>query len=51
MINLLTIHIKRVTIQTKNMQLLNQLRENMTNFDELYEHFEVSVQIINQRKL
>jgi hypothetical protein len=29
MINLLTIHVKKVTIQVKNMQLLNQLRENI----------------------
>ncbi len=51
MINLLTIHVKRVTIQVKNMQLLNQLRKNMTSFDKLYEHFEVYIQVVNQIKL
>jgi hypothetical protein len=35
--NLLIIHVKRVIIQAKNMQLLNNLRHNMTNFDTLYE--------------
>jgi hypothetical protein len=37
-----------MTIQIKNMQLLNQLRENMTNFDKLNEHFEINIHIINQ---
>ncbi len=50
-INLLTIHVKKITIQVKNMQLLNQLRKNMTNFDKLYEHFEIYTQIVNQIKL
>jgi hypothetical protein len=45
-INLLTIHVKRVIIQIKNMQLLNQLRENMTSFDELYEHCKVHIKLI-----
>ncbi len=36
MINLLTIHVKRVIIQAKNMKLLNNLKHNMTNFDTLY---------------
>jgi hypothetical protein len=40
-INLLTIHVKKITIQVKNMQLLNQLRKNMTSFEKLYEHFEI----------
>jgi hypothetical protein len=33
MTNLLTIHVKKITIQTKNMQLLNNLRYNMTRFN------------------
>jgi hypothetical protein len=40
-----------MTIQIKNMQLLNQLRENITNFDKLNEHFEINIHIINQFKL
>jgi histone H3/H4 len=36
MTNLLTIHAKRVIIQVKNMQLFNNLRHSMTNFDTLY---------------
>jgi histone H3/H4 len=50
-INLLTIHVKRITIQVKNMQLLNQLRKNMTSFDKLYEHFEIYTQVVNQIRL
>jgi hypothetical protein len=45
-INLLTIHVKKVIIQVKNMQLLNQLRKNMTNFDELYEHCKIHNKLI-----
>ncbi len=33
MTNLSTIHVKKITIQTKNMQFLNNLRYNMTKFD------------------
>ncbi len=37
-----------MTIQIKNMQLLNQLHENITNFDKLNENFEVNIDIIIQ---
>jgi hypothetical protein len=51
MINLLTIHVKKVTIQVKNMQLLNQLRKNMTNFDKSCKHFRAYIQIVNHLRL
>jgi hypothetical protein len=49
MTNLLTIHVKRVTIQTKDMQLLNNLRHNMTKFDILFIIF--YKQILNRRQI
>jgi hypothetical protein len=45
MTNLLTIHAKRVIIQAKNMQLLNQLRHSMTNFDMLSRFFKINILI------
>jgi hypothetical protein len=45
MTNLFTIHAKRVIIQAKNMQLLNQLRHNMTDFDMLSKSFKVNILI------
>jgi hypothetical protein len=49
MTNLLTIHVKKITIQTKNMQLLNNLRHNMTRFNKLFIIF--YRQILNEDKL
>jgi hypothetical protein len=47
--NLLIIHVKKITIQTKNMQLLNNLRHNMTKFDKLF--FTFYKQILIEDKL
>jgi hypothetical protein len=51
MINLLTIHVKQMIIQVKNMQLLNRLRHNMTNFDILSKSFKINILIINKVRL
>jgi hypothetical protein len=51
MTNLLTIHAKRMIIQAKNIQLLNQLRHNMTNFDMLSRIFKINIFVINKVRL
>jgi hypothetical protein len=51
MTNLLTIHAKRVIIQAKNMQLLNQLRHSMTDFDMLSRFFRINIFVINKIRL
>jgi hypothetical protein len=45
MTNLLTTHAKRMIIQVKNMQLLNQLRHNMINLDILNKSFRINILI------
>jgi hypothetical protein len=46
---LLTIHVKKVTIQTKYTQLLNNLRHNMKRFDRLF--IILYKQIFNRRQI